>query len=369
MSIKLKISIQKNTKKNYFIYIDEEFNDNWIKLIQNKKYSKHFLLTDQNIYKLYKDFIVDLEHKLNINPKIIVLKTGEKNKHLKNTYEVYEALIKQGIDRKSVILSLGGGVVGDFAGFIASTILRGVSLIQIPTTLLAMVDSSIGGKVAVNLNIGKNMVGTFYQPDIVFCNINFLKTLPEKEWICGLAEIFKHSLLDKKTYLSLKKVILEESHYKEWNTKTWQKIIYESIKVKANIVSKDEKESHLRAVLNLGHTVAHAIESLTNYQKFSHGEAVSRGLVTALILSKKKLNFSESLFKEIINLMMLLKLPLNTAGFSEKNIWKHIQYDKKNQYDKIRYIYLKDIGKPVYNFELSREEFELGWKEQKQLFG
>lgn len=368
MSLKILIPIRENKKKDYYIYIDGEFQNFWIQKIEEKRYSKHFFLTDQNIYKLYKNFLFDLQSKLK-NTEILVLKTGENNKHLRNTYNIYERLIKLGIDRKSVIIALGGGVVGDFAGFIASTILRGVSLIQIPTTLLAMVDSSIGGKVAVNINIGKNMIGTFYQPDIVLCNVNFLKTLPEKEWICGLAEMCKHSLLNKRTYVSFKKFILEDPNYTQWDIKIWQKLIYESIKVKGSIVSKDEKESNLRSALNLGHTVAHAIESLTNYKKFSHGEAVSRGLVTALILSKKKLNFSDKQFKEILNLMMLLKLPLNTAGFSDKEIWKHLQYDKKSQYNTIKYIYLKEIGQPVYNLALSWEEFQSAWKEQKLLFG
>lgn len=368
MNTKLLIPIRENTKKDYFIYIDHNFQEGWIDKIRNKKFTNLYIITDKNVYKIYKDFLNSLTQKLNIK-KIIILKPGEKNKHLKKTFSVYENFIKSGIDRKSGILAIGGGVVGDFSGFIASTILRGVPFIQIPTTLLSMVDSSVGGKVAVNIDVGKNMIGAFYQPIAVFCNIDFLKTLPDREWLCGLTEMFKHSLLDKKVYKTLKETILNNPDYKKWDNDIWKELIYQSISVKAKVVSKDEKEKNLRSILNLGHTIGHALESLTHYKKFSHGEAVSRGLVTALLLSKKKYNLSEKQFKEIINLMMLLKLPLNTAGFYDKQIWTHLQYDKKNQSNKIKYIYLKEIGKPIYDSELFWEDFQFAWKEQKALFG
>ncbi|MFN3604971.1 MAG: 3-dehydroquinate synthase [Leptonema sp. (in: bacteria)] len=368
MNSHLLVSIKQIQKKDYPIYLGKKFQEWWIQIIKKRNYSKHFMITDKNVYNIYKSFLERFQQDLNTK-KIIILNPGEDNKHIKKTYPIYEELIKNNIDRKSVIIAFGGGVIGDFSGFIASTILRGVHFIQIPTTLLSMVDASIGGKVAVNVNLGKNMVGCFFQPEMVFCNMDFLKTLPEKEWICGLAEIIKHSLLNRKVYISLKKEIIKEPNYKNWKEEVWQKVIYDSITVKAKIVSKDEKEANLRSVLNLGHTVGHAIESLTNYKKFSHGETVSRGLITALLISKKKLNFPEKEFKDIINLMTLLNLPLNTARFSAKEIWEHLQYDKKNQYNKVKYILLKKIGSPVYNIDLHWNEFESAWKEQKELFG
>jgi 3-dehydroquinate synthase len=362
------IPIEEHINKSYSILFSDCFKEDWIDLLNQSGFTKYVIITDNNVYNFYKDLIHNIEKKLN-HTKIIIRPAGEKYKHLKYTQEIYEDLIKWEIDRKSCIIALGGGVIGDFAGFIASTILRGISYIQIPTTLLAMVDSSVGGKVAVNVDMGKNMIGSFYQPKFVLCNIDFLKTLPEKEWICGLAEMVKHSLLDKNVYDNFKNIVWNNPDYKNWNYSLWNQMIYESIQVKGNIVSKDEKETGLRSILNLGHTIAHAIESLTNFEIFSHGEAVSRGIVTAILLSKKKYHLSEKIYNEIIKTMKLLKLPLDTANLKAEDIIKHLIFDKKNQKGIIKYIYLKDIGNPIYNDELNIEDFKEIWQLQKELFG
>ncbi len=365
---KLLIPIEEHIKKDYYIYFSHNFKEEWLQLIQNYKYSKFVIITDQNVYNYYYELITTIQSSL--SPSLLIIRpVGEEYKHVKYLQDVYENLIEWKIDRKSCILALGGGVIGDFAGFIASTILRGIDFIQIPTTLLAMVDSSVGGKVAVNVDRGKNMIGSFYQPKMVLCNIDFLKTLPEKEWSCGLSEMVKHSLLDKKVYDQFQTIVQKHNHYKDWEPKLWNELIYESIKVKANVVSKDEKETGLRSILNLGHTVAHAIESLTNYKQFSHGEAVSRGIVTALLLSKLKFNFPVERIEEIIKTMKHLNLPLDTAGINGEELIPHLSYDKKNQYGKIKYIYLKDIGEPIYDQELNLQDFLNVWKEQKTLFG
>ncbi|GIX41361.1 MAG: 3-dehydroquinate synthase [Leptospiraceae bacterium] len=365
---KLLIPIEEYINKNYYILFSDHFKKDWFDLLKQYNFSKYVIITDDNVYHFYKNLINQLENELSI-AKILIRPAGEEFKHLKYTQEVFEDLIRWEIDRKSCIIALGGGVIGDFAGFIASTILRGIAFIQIPTTLLAMVDSSVGGKVAVNVDIGKNMVGSFYQPKVVLCNIDFLNTLPDKEWICGLAEIVKHSLLNKHVYQNFKNIVWNHPDYKKWDFSLWNQVIYESIKVKAEVVSKDEKESGLRSILNLGHTVAHAIESLTNYKVFSHGEAVSRGLVTALLLSKKKFQLSEEIINEVFKIMQLLKLPLDTADLDGSKIAEHLVYDKKNLHGKIKYIYLEDIGKPVYDQELDINDFLVVWQEQKKLFG
>ncbi len=364
---KLYINIEENIKKNYEIYFSNNFEEIPEK-ISNFQFTKYAIIVDQNVYNIYKDFINEFNKKFKY-VKTIVRPAGEEYKHVKYIQPVYEELIEWNIDRKSCIIALGGGVIGDFAGFIASTILRGIAYIQIPTTLLAMVDSSVGGKVAVNVDVGKNMVGSFFQPKIVLCYIDFLKTLPEKEWICGLSEMIKHSLLDKNVYKDFKEIVWYNPNYKNWDFFIWNKLIYQSIQVKANIVSKDEKETGLRSVLNLGHTVAHAIESFTNYKLFSHGEAVSRGLVCCLLFSKKKYNLSENTFEEIIKTMKLLNLPLDTANLNGEELAKHFVYDKKNYDGKIKDVYLQDIGKPIFDCDLLIPEFLEIWKEQKKLYG
>ena len=362
------IPIEEHSNKSYYIYFANNFKEEWIDLLKNFRFTKNVIITDDNVFNYHKDIIQTLANKLQPS-KIIVRPAGEEYKHIKYIQEIYEELIQYEVDRKSGILAVGGGVIGDFSGFIASTLLRGIAFVQIPTTLLAMVDSSVGGKVAVNVDIGKNMIGSFYQPKAVLCSLEFLRTLPEKEWICGLAEMVKHALLNKTVYENFKNIVLNHPDYKNWSYELWNRLIYESIQVKADVVSKDEKESGLRSILNLGHTVAHAIESLTNYKEFSHGEAVSRGLVTALLLSKKKFQLADKMIEEVIYIMRLLKLPLDTANLNASEIAQHLIYDKKNQKGKIKYIYLKEIGNPVYDLELDIHDFLDAWRLQKELFG
>jgi 3-dehydroquinate synthase len=362
------IPIEEHINKSYYIYFSDDFKKDWFDLLKNFRFTKNVLITDDNVFTYHKELIQTLANQLQPS-KIIVRPAGEEYKHIKYTQEIYEDLIQYEVDRKSGIIAVGGGVIGDFAGFIASTLLRGIGFVQIPTTLLAMVDSSVGGKVAVNVDVGKNMIGSFYQPRVVLCSLSFLRTLPEKEWICGLAEMVKHALLKRNVYENFKKVVFNQPDYKTWDFELWNRLIYESIQVKAEVVSKDEKESGLRSILNLGHTVAHAIESLTNYKEFSHGEAVSRGLITALLLSKKKFQLSDKIIEEVIQIMRLLKLPLDTANLKANEIAQHLIYDKKNQKGKIKYIYLKDIGNPVYDLELDIQDFLDAWMLQKDLFG
>lgn len=297
--------------------------------------------------------------------RLYLIEQGEENKHLNQLGEVYNWLIQSGIDRSSSIIAPGGGVVGDFAGFVASTILRGVPFIQIPTTLLASVDSSVGGKVAVNADFGKNMVGSFYHPAFVYCNVSVFSTLPEDEWSCGFAEIVKHSFLEETS---------RDLNYLEQNAQNIRKpeilslVIRDNVRFKASIVSQDEKETGLRSILNLGHTTAHALESITQYKKFSHGQAVSRGLVTALLLSEKT-GLSATDRERMFSLMQKLALPLDTAGFGAAELLEHMKFDKKNTGGQIRFVLLEKPGKPVFGIPITAEEFENAWSAQKRLFG
>lgn len=340
-----------NTNYNVVLYENFEGLATELETIQNV--SKYFILTEKKIAKLYlKTLLTELE-KTNKPVSVIYIKGKEKNKHIDRLKKVYNQLIDLNADRKSVILALGGGVVGDFSGFVAATFLRGIRFVQIPTTLLACVDSSVGGKVAVNADKGKNMVGAFYQPELVFAPLFTLNTLKSKEWKCGITEVLKHSLLTGGSFFEFMKTKKFED-VKDQNT--LKIFIDESVKFKTSIVAEDEKETGKRAILNLGHTLGHAIESLTDYKKYSHGEAVSIGLVLALFLSKEKANLSESVFLEVLTIMKNLELPTQDKSLSPKKLVQHMLHDKKTSDKKIKFILLPSIGSATWGNIVEEEE-------------
>ncbi len=298
--------------------------------------------------------------------RILKLPRGEKNKHISNLQGFYNAMIDEGVDRQSAVIALGGGVIGDFAGFISATILRGVGFIQIPTTLLAAVDSSVGGKTAVNVDLGKNMVGAFYHPSLVQFNIDTLLTLPDREWDCGIAEIAKHACMDP---VSMEIVRKDPAALRDPHSQNLREAVLASVAYKAGVVNSDEREAGLRSILNLGHTTAHAIESATGYKKFNHGEAVSRGLVTAILISMELAGLSESDAESIFSLLKDLNLPLDTANQKPDDLIKHMKYDKKNRGGEVRFVLLEEIGKPVYGIGVSADVFTRAWEKQRGRFG
>ncbi|MBI3396546.1 MAG: 3-dehydroquinate synthase [Spirochaetia bacterium] len=299
---------------------------------------------------------------------VILLKQGEEEKHFRNLEPVYNRLLEKGADRKSVIIALGGGVVGDFAGFVAASLLRGVRFVQVPTTLLSAVDSSVGGKVAVNVDHGKNMVGAFYHPAFVHFNTSTLSTLPQKEWVCGLAEMAKHAFIhpDRSVFDFMHSV---RHRLTDSTSAELRRAVIESIGVKAAVVAQDEKEEGLRAVLNLGHTTAHAIESVTGLSAFSHGEAVSRGLVTALLLSREAAGLSGADFDTMLALLSDMKLPMDTAGLAAGDLLAHMKYDKKTEHGTTRFVLLEGLGRARYGCAVDPALFRSVWQEQARRFG
>ena len=277
---------------------------------------------------------------------------NEKNKNLDSISKVLQILLNKNFSRQDCIITIGGGITGDVGGFVASLYKRGLQFINIPTTLLSQVDSSIGGKTGVNTKEGKNLIGSFYQPKIVLSDTEFLKSLPKRQIICGYGEIFKHSLILNKIFYKY----LDNNSKKIFNLETpfIEKAIYESCKIKKMIVEKDEKEKGIRKVLNFGHTFAHAYEATLRYsKKLNHGEAVILGIVTAL---KFSLNLDIIKIKEyevIIRHIHNMKLPSNIKSyFSSKNlntILSFMMKDKKNISKKINLILLKKIGLAVIN--------------------
>lgn len=310
------------------------------------KDEKIIVVTDRNVYKYYKNFLY--ENFKNIK-KIIVLKPGESTKSIESLLYIYKEFYKLKVDKSYKIVAFGGGVITDLTSFASSTYMRGLDLITIPTTLLSMVDASIGGKNAINLFNVKNLIGSFYKSKKTIKNQKFLKTLPQKEILAGLSETIKHALIkDKKLFYFLKNK--RESIIK-LNSKSMKELITKSSKIKEKIVKVDFYEKGTRRLLNFGHTLAHALESSF---KISHGEAVSLGMVFALKLSVKKRFLSEKDFSEIISLFKDYNLPVdfnkyiknkNSNNKKKKEIFKKILFDKKKEGRYLNFILLKGIGR------------------------
>jgi len=340
-----------NTKNNsYPILIGSNLINNLRKTL--KKYSikssKYLVVIDKNVPKKFIKII-----KKNLNKKFILIKftSNEKNKNQKNVQLILNTLSKNNFNRNDCVISVGGGIIGDLSAFASSIFKRGLNFVNIPTTLLAQVDSSIGGKTGINTKFGKNLIGSFYQPKFVIADINFLKSLPQREIICGYGEIFKHSIIANKKFFKflsnnvLKILTLQKNYI--------QKSIYESCLIKKKIVEKDEKEQNLRKLLNFGHTFAHAYEAALGYSnKLNHGEAVLLGIKSACEYSLKKKMLNKAEYILIKNHINKINKSLNLKNFfSKKDINKIIKFmisDKKNINKDINLVLLKKISKPTY---------------------
>ena len=284
----------------------------------------------------------------NYNLSILPFTASEKNKSIKTVNFYLEKLLSKNFNRSDLIIAMGGGITGDVAGFISSIFKRGINFINIPTTLLAQVDSAIGGKTGVNSIYGKNLIGSFYQPKLVIIDTSLIASLPKKEIVCGYAEILKHSIIkDKKFFNWLEKntkLILSKKE------KELSYAIKKSCKIKNYFVTKDVNENNLRMVLNFGHTFAHAIEAKYNYsKKITHGEAVLAGIILAIKLSVLKKVCSLKILERIKNIYFQNNLSYTFKQFSKKNsinnLIPYLKNDKKNNDDKINFILLKNIGK------------------------
>ncbi len=350
--MKIKKILVKTKTDNYPILIGTNF-INKMNLILKKNQlisNKVLFLVDKNVpNSIFKKMYLNIKSR---NKFVIYFKSSERNKSQESVNKITAFLLKNNFNRDDILITLGGGITGDVGGFAASIYKRGIRLVNIPTTLLAQVDSAIGGKTGINSPHGKNMIGTFFQPKLVLIDTNFLKTLSKREITCGYAEILKHSLilnnkffryLDKncKKILNLDKHVLEKS-------------IFESCKIKKSIVEKDEKESGLRKILNFGHTFAHAYEATLGFsKKLNHGEAVLIGIVSALRFSLKNRFLKHQKFNKIIKHIEGLNLDLYLKKFFKlkdlKKIVDYMKMDKKNNTSKINLILIKDIGKPIIN--------------------
>lgn len=324
--------------KKYPIFVDaDKIEKLGERIFEYTNASKILLVVSEKVDKLWGE---SLDFKNSVK---FVLKDGEDQKNIKNYAKIIDAASKNRLERKDAIVAIGGGVVGDIAGFAASTYLRGIDFIQIPTTLLACVDSSVGGKVAVNTKFGKNLVGSFYQPKAVFCNLNFLTTLDDRQYKTGLAEVIKYAFIEKSCtdphdydffeFLSANPQIVYER-----NLPVLNEIIRTSLNLKIAVVSQDEKEHGLRKILNFGHTFAHALEKITNYKKYTHGEAVAIGMKFAIILAFNKSLISEDYRDRALALIDKYSLTGKTPRLNPKKVIELMKQDKKVENGKIKFI-------------------------------
>lgn len=340
----------KSEEKSYPILIENED----ISSLREKIFSgleSYLVVISAKVEKLY-------GKELNIpkNRKFI-LKDGEKEKNFGNYKKILERALKLKLTRKSTVVAIGGGVVGDLAGFVASTYMRGIDFIQVPTTLLACVDSSVGGKTAIDTSFGKNLVGTFYQPKKVFINPKFLKTLTDRDFKTGLGEVVKYCFIEKSCQcdeeLNLTNLLSTENILNR-DERIISKLIEICIKLKKSVVEKDEKESDLRRILNFGHTYGHAVEKINNFKKYTHGEAVVEGIRFAFNLAMKK-NLIDKNYKffadDVIKKYDFVKIP----QYKMDKMIKFMLADKKSDGKSITFILPTDYS-TVKAFEFGKDE-------------
>lgn len=319
------------------------------------------IVSESQVAEYYLQEIVRIFQETARYVTVFVFPAGEKNKNLNTVQNLYEHLILEKFDRKDFLVALGGGVTGDLTGYAAATYLRGIQFIQIPTSLLAQVDSSIGGKTGVDFNAYKNMIGAFHQPRLVYINITTLKTLNEREFLSGMGEIVKHGLIKDAGYYQW----LKERRDKivQMDSETLMSMIETSCDIKGNVVEQDPKEQGERALLNLGHTLGHSIEKLMNFQ-FLHGECVMLGTKYAAYISHLHGNISQEDYQDIKEVLKSFGMPQGPLPLEGDEIIKATKLDKKMDAGAIRFVLLKKIGEACIDCTVSDEDMKRGLMEQ-----
>ncbi|VAX14737.1 3-dehydroquinate synthase [hydrothermal vent metagenome] len=313
------------------------------------------VVTNRRVYGLHGRKLTQGLDKAGVRWEALLLPDGERYKNMAAVEKIHDRLIKGRYDRDTVIVAFGGGVTGDIAGFAAATYMRGIKLAQAPTTLLSQVDSSVGGKTGVNHPRGKNLIGAFYQPGVVLADISALKTLPDKEIRCGVAEVIKYGLIASAKFFKFLEGAIEALTALEPGVTL--KVVRRSCRIKADVVAEDEKESGKRAILNFGHTVGHAIEAVTRYRRYKHGYAVAMGMVTASILSEMKGGLKAGDVGAITSLISKAGLPVAIPkSISDKELYKAMKHDKKVKAGSIRFALLDTIGHCEINSNVSEKE-------------
>ena len=348
------MDVKKDGQFCYHIYLEPDF----AKLPEaveplNIKERKLCIVADSTTAELYGAELKEILKETCTYVSMFVFPAGEVNKTLNTVRDLYEHLILEKFDRKDMLVALGGGVVGDLTGFAAATYLRGIRFIQIPTTLLSQVDSSIGGKTGVDFDAYKNMVGAFHMPRLVYMNLNVLKTLPDRQFACGMGEIIKHGLIQDSDYLKKLSIYQREIREKNYAALLW--MVAGSCKVKRHVVEEDPTEQGIRAWLNFGHTIGHSVEKLKDFT-LCHGECVAIGCAAAAWMSWKRGLISEKEKEAAEQLLLDYQLPVRVKGLKPEDIVKTTKLDKKMDAGKVKFVLLKKIGEAFVTRDVEDEE-------------
>ena len=348
------MDVKKDGQFCYHIYLEPDF----AKLPEaveplNIKERKLCIVADSTTAELYGTELKEILKETCTYVSMFVFPAGEVNKTLNTVRDLYEHLILEKFDRKDMLVALGGGVVGDLTGFAAATYLRGIGFIQIPTTLLSQVDSSIGGKTGVDFDAYKNMVGAFHMPRLVYMNLNVLKTLPDRQFACGMGEIIKHGLIQDSDYLEKLSKYQREIREKNYAALLW--MVAGSCKVKRHVVEEDPTEQGIRAWLNFGHTIGHSVEKLKDFT-LCHGECVAIGCAAAAWMSWKRGLISEKEKETAEQLLLDYQLPVRVKGLKPEDIVKTTKLDKKMDAGKVKFVLLKKIGEAFVTRDVEDEE-------------
>ena len=350
----LKVNLDKKTLSSYEIRIGKGIIDRMILLIaKNHKAARYVIITDSHVNRLYGQALLTRFTEAGLKASLMEIPAGESSKNISTVMDIAGRLIACGADRGTLLVALGGGVVGDLTGFIASVYMRSIPFIQIPTTLVGQVDSAIGGKTAVDLPQGKNLLGTFYQPRAVFADLDFLDTLPENEFNNGLAEIIKYGIIEDEKMFKF----LEENMaaVQSRDSAFLLKIIETCCRIKKSIVEIDEREQGLRRILNFGHTLGHALEAVSDYT-LSHGEGVALGMIAAAKLSAKMHYLPEDELIRVEKVIASAGLPVKIpASFPAGEVLARLKMDKKKKDDQVHFVLVKKIGMPFVSSSVSEK--------------
>ena len=341
------------TTSSYAVHFNQRAYDAINSHLVEKSYSKIFILVDENTHQLcLADFMSRLQGDYNF--EIIEIESGEIHKNIVTCTQVWEVLSELDADRKSLLINLGGGVITDLGGFVASTFKRGISFINVPTTLLSMVDASVGGKTGVDLGPLKNQIGVINQPEMVLIVSDFLKTLEERQLQSGFAEMLKHGLIQSISYWNALKEVSSFSIMDD--------LIYESVVIKNKVVLEDPTEQNLRKILNFGHTLGHAIESYflesLDKETLLHGEAIAIGMILEAFLSKELTEFPETELQDVKNTFLQRYEKIEFSDDDIKTILSLLKFDKKNSHGNINFVLLQSIGQPIIDVQIPDELYK-----------
>lgn len=342
----------KTASGEYSVHIGNQILKEKLTELYPEVLDKVFAAVDSEVWKLHSEHINSVLHEIADNVHLYIIPSGESSKSTEEWVKITAYMLENGIRRNVPLIAIGGGVTGDLAGFAASTVMRGVPLIHVPTTLLAMTDSAVGGKTGINHKSGKNLVGTFYQPECVIADTAFLSTLPQHEWVNGLSEVLKYACISDENLFTLCEQIPKES-LKQMPEELLYNIVVSSVHVKADVVTRDEKESGIRAWLNFGHTFAHALEKWTGYGTISHGEAVFIGMLAAIRFSNNMGSVLNPI--RILAFHPLYKIEIDKKNISTDTLITNMSSDKKKTSSSLKLVLLKDWQQP-YQHETDNNE-------------